>query len=261
MLTSILTRIVITFFIDSFSNLGKHTAYGGASTAEPGGAGTIYIQHGNDTNSKHSKHLIIDNRNQQPKNVYLSNANQTFNNTGKTWLIVSKNTEVSLSKLMLKGRAHLAVHRTNLPFVNIKTKLFEGDFSGQIHVPEKVNLTVKQSSIFFPASFRVYDGGHIGLPEKITLDSFANKDVSIDGTISGVKDLTVSSGVRLVFGDKVTFIVASYLVLWVKVNFGKQNDLVFQSLSELRASGIDFKFHVIFCLRNSRLLCLWHIKG
>ena len=157
--------------------------------------------------------MIIDNRNQQPKNVYLSNANQTFNNTGKTWLIVSKNADVSLSKLVLKGRAHLAVHRTNLPFVNIKAKLFEGDFSGQIHVPEKVNLTVRQASIFFPASFRVYDGGHIGLPEKITLDSFANKDVSIDGTISGVEDLTVSSGVRLVFGEKVTF--SSLLILFM----------------------------------------------
>ena len=79
----------------------------------------------------------------------------------------------------------------------------EGDFTGQLHISASVSLIVFKSDPFFPASFRVYERGHIGLPQNVTLDSFANKEVSIDGTIEGVKDLTVSSGVRVLLGNEV----------------------------------------------------------
>ncbi len=186
---------------------GKHTAFGGSSASEAGGAGTIYMQFGNQSSIAESKILIIDNKNQQPKNVYLQNGTDTSINTGKTWIIAKNQSHIELSKLVLKGRAHVAMKPGNESVLGVNTRLFEGDFTGQIHVTDKVNLTTQISSAFFPASFRVYSGGHIGLPERIALDSFANKDVSIDGTISGVKDLTVSSGVRVLFGEKVRHLI------------------------------------------------------
>ena len=180
---------------------GKYTAYGGVSNTESGGAGTIYIRYGNESNSE--RHLLVDNRNQQPSNVYLSTANDTLRDTGKTWLIPANSDEIQLTKLVVKGRAHLAVSLKNVSAIKIKTSLLEGDFTGQLHASAGVKLNVLRANPFFPASFRVYKKGHIGLPENVALDSFANKDVSIDGTIEGVKDLTISSGVRVLLGNEV----------------------------------------------------------
>ena len=176
---------------------------------ESGGAGTIFIKYGNDSNSQ--RHLIIDNRNQQPTNVYLPASNDTLYSTGKTWLIPGNADEISLTKLVLKGRAHLAVSLKNVSAIKIRTSWLEGDFTGQLHVSAGVSLNVLGSNPFFPASFRVYKAGHIGLPENVTLDSFANKDVSIDGTIEGVKDLTISSGVRVLLGNEVCNLVLFHI--------------------------------------------------
>ena len=176
---------------------------------ESGGAGTIFIKYGNDSNSQ--RHLIVDNRNQQPTNVYLPASNDTLYSTGKTWLIPGNADEISLTKLVLKGRAHLAVSLKNVSAIKIRTSWLEGDFTGQLHVSAGVSLNVLGSNPFFPASFRVYKAGHIGLPENVTLDSFANKDVSIDGTIEGVKDLTISSGVRVLLGNEVCNLVSFHI--------------------------------------------------
>ena len=196
----------------SYNFTGKYTAYGGLSNSETGGAGTVYVKHGNET-SLMTTHLYIDNRNQQPKTLYLSTPENTKVNTGKTWLMMEKMSEISLSKLTLKGRAHVAVHRGNEADIKISTKVFEGDFSGYLHVSKKINMTVIASNVYFPVSFRVYLEGHISLPEKVVLDSFANKDVLIYGSIAGVRDLTVSSGVRVLFGNK----VSKYCVLRSKL--------------------------------------------
>ena len=161
----------------------------------------MYIKFGND--SKLQRQLIIDNKNQQPSTVYLTNSSDTGNDTGKTWLIVGNTDSILLERISLKGRAHLAFSTAKAVSLNIFTNLLDGDFTGQIHVSSGVNLTVHKSSPLFPASFRVYENGNIGLPETITLDSYANEDVSIEGTITGIKDLVVSSGVSVLLGDKV----------------------------------------------------------
>lgn len=189
------------YYFHQLASLGKHTAYGGTSNTESGGAGTIFIKYGNSTSVE--RRLIVDNRNQQPTNVYLSQTNETAENTGKTWLLPDSSDEIRIDRFTLKSRAHLAVLLNNITSISIKASLLEGDFTGQLHVSAGVDFNVKKSNPFFPASFRVYERGNIGLPENVTLDSFANKDVSIEGTIQGVKDLTVSSGVRVLFGNKV----------------------------------------------------------
>lgn len=154
--------------------------------------------------------MIIDNRDQQPTNVYLSKTDGPERNTGKTWLLPDIDDSIMLTKLVLKGRAHLAVSLNHIPAFSIKTSLLEGDFSGQFHISSGIDLSVEKSSPFFPASFRVYENGSIGLPENVTLDSFANKDVSIEGSIEGVKDLAISSGVRVLLGNKVRHSFNSY---------------------------------------------------
>ena len=209
---------------------GKYTAYGGTSNTESGGAGTIYIKYGNESNTE--RHLLADNRNQQPVNVYLSKTNDTLYDTGKTWLLPDSSDEIQLSKLAVKGRAHLAVSLKSVPSIKIKASRLEGDFTGQLHASAGVNLNVLQSNPFFPASFRVYKEGHIGLPENVTLDSFANKDVSIDGTIDGVKDLTISSGVRVLLGNKVCILVPSHncFVMEMTLVLTLSNGILFVSM-------------------------------
>ena len=148
----------------SYTYKGKHTTYGGVSTSEEGGAGTVYTHAPNDAGVITS-YLYVDNRGNRPQSTYLTDA---LHDSARAYIHNEPNFGVSrydFDHVTILNGAHLAYNDTAQTKVPVTMQDLHGDLSGFLHVGANQHITISDSDSPFPAAFRVYEDARLSLPK------------------------------------------------------------------------------------------------
>ena len=187
-------RISVDF--DNRTFIGKIEAFGGASSHEPGGAGTVYLHN----NMKDFNELIVDNNN--VGSPWADDITDVAYDGGRTWLTPEPNIDVmSFDRVDIRGLSQLAVLTTpaGAP-VRWDVGGIVGDRSGILHVMahQELMMTLSDSDGQQPEllwGVNVYPKGDLKLPDNLVIDGIK---MIVAGSLSGARNVTVGNKGKLI---------------------------------------------------------------
>ncbi|CAH1775844.1 unnamed protein product, partial [Owenia fusiformis] len=189
--------------MDKFNVTTK--AYGGASSRESGGAGTVYLQTANATTGDITNRvIIIDNHNREYpqaldwtgplKNIHQGDYSDISRVGGVTWLFHESQNYV-FDDIIVRGNAHVAIlSDTDNDDVVVQAERMLGDKSGILHTANKQSFTFENLNVYLPVNIMAYPGSTNKMPVRITL-----RDVWMEnnGTIKQVEDIGIENGGKM----------------------------------------------------------------
>ncbi|KAI8478546.1 hypothetical protein Bbelb_437250, partial [Branchiostoma belcheri] len=181
---------------------GQLQALGGASDVERGGPGTVFTSNPLLNTTSPQTTLLVDNGGYKPKTTWLTNSNQ---DSGRAYITTQTSNlmlQYEFDHVHLSGGGHLAFHKddTILQDIPIHIGHLHGDGSGVLHTSPDHHLHITDSNSPFPAGFRSYENSYVSLPKTVYLADMDSPGVHVDGTLDGLEDLTIGSGITLTVG-------------------------------------------------------------
>ncbi|KAI8479533.1 hypothetical protein Bbelb_427230 [Branchiostoma belcheri] len=181
---------------------GQLQALGGASDVERGGPGTVFTSNPLLNTTSPQTTLLVDNGGYKPKTTWLTNSNQ---DSGRAYITTQTSNlmlQYEFDHVHLSGGGHLAFHKddTILQDIPVHIGRLHGDGSGVLHTSPDHHLHITDSNSPFPAGFISYENSYISLPKTVYLADMDSPEVHVDGTLDGLEDLTIGSGITLTVG-------------------------------------------------------------
>ena len=181
---------------------GKLTDHGGHhKIGAP--AGTIYVEENfRPLQYRHRKYLKTTNTTiLAVDHTYLHVDNEGYDVKGATMMMEENTTVYEFDEMELTGSSRLLVYHPVGSTVNVTVHRFIGDKSGQFHIRDRQRIFVEvvesvSNKTEAPCSYRIDNGGEITLPSEFHVHGTRTV---IEGRITGVHRLYVSSGANIVF--------------------------------------------------------------
>ena len=206
--------------------LGRFLGFGGTSSIEPGGPGTVFLEnipgmnatygHERIDEAAHAERVLLDEnvvngtqwvrnrtlyanamgRKPQSPDANLSSSYRDFSVGGssRVWLILddedleANGTDVELDELQLYGGAQLAIINpaNTKAYISIVIGQMEGDRTGRIHLG--FNQTFLSLQSYLPMDMIIYQGGLTTMQGELLV---AGVTVEIDGVLRRCQNITV----------------------------------------------------------------------
>lgn len=88
-------------------------------------------------------------------------------------------------------------------FITLNVGRLDGDSGGMIHVGKSQRLIVNSAPSQFPVSFKVYEQGFFHVPPKMLLRNLYYPIITLEGTLSGLNELSIGKGTVLEVTEQV----------------------------------------------------------
>ena len=198
-------RVAVYFSVNQTRSYFRYQAYGGKTghptTAENGGAGTIFLYH---LRNNHQT-LIIDNDGKHPRDKYniISDYRHLGYDSCRSWILpesgrrdfANGSFKFNINELQIYGAAHLAVlpEPIGTP-VDIYFLYMIGDRTGTMHVGAAQVMDLERPEIDLPFNVRVYTKGYIGLAPFTIVHGVT---IWLHGEMDHVENITLHHGGHL----------------------------------------------------------------
>ena len=181
--------------LDNFD--GIFVAKGGDSESEVGGAGTVYLEHRNNSvtinntlivDNKLLKYpLAIDKSKGHLHNLLDGLYHDISQVGGVTWLIEYRNH--SFTRVDIRGNAHVAVlWHISLGDIEFRSQTLTGDTTGVLHLGRQQLFGFLKVNLYFPLNCMVYANGKLEIPKNLNL---RNVWMEVNGTISDSEEYVI----------------------------------------------------------------------
>ena len=149
-----------------YSFTGRLSAYGGDSSNEHGGPGTIYVSKPqlNDNSTERFVTLLIDNKGHKPLSQYISGQNDDSSRAQVILQSDKENANIHFDEVVISGSGHLVFKSNQGSDFSVNVENLSGDKSGFLHITKGIPVKIRNSASPIPVAFRIYDMARLVLP-------------------------------------------------------------------------------------------------